>query len=295
MKKLTVILLTIVMLLNCCIFASATETEKQDLLTIEEASEKIGTVAAGSHSTMWLREDGTVASTGYKDLSEWTDIVMLADGIFDVTLGLKNDGRVICSNPRAYATKSWCDIVDIDVCQGNIAGLTSAGTVVVSGYNDFGQCNVSRWTDIVDVAVSEETTYGLKSNGTLVTAGKNWSGQRNVAGWTDIVAISAGGYHIVGLKSDGTVVATGLNADGQCDVEFWTDIVAIDAGYYHTVGLRADGTVVSVGYNGFGQGNVGAWTDVVAINAGYFHTAAQRADGTMVAVGANESYQCEVN
>ena len=71
-------------------------------------------------------------------------------------------------------------------------------------------------------------TVGLQSDGTVVATGYNGDGQCDVTGWTDIVAVAAGDYHTVGLKSDGTVVATEITDDdynrGQSDVTGWTDI-----------------------------------------------------------------------
>jgi hypothetical protein len=49
----------------------------------------------------------------------------------------------------------------------------------------------------------------VKADGTVVATGYNPYGQCEVSGWSDIVAVSAGSYHTVGLKSDGTVVAVG--------------------------------------------------------------------------------------
>ena len=75
-------------------------------------------------------------------------------------------------------------------------------------------------------------TVGLKADGTVVATGNNEFGQCNVGNWTDIVAISAGYNHTVGLKADGTVVATEYLGDynsGQCDVEVWTDIKLPDS------------------------------------------------------------------
>ena len=60
------------------------------------------------------------------------------------------------------------------------------------------------------VAAGFKHTIGLKSNGTLVATGDNNYGQCDVSGWTDIAWVATGSYHTVGLKSDGTVVAAGL-------------------------------------------------------------------------------------
>jgi alpha-tubulin suppressor-like RCC1 family protein len=46
--------------------------------------------------------------------------------------------------------------------------------------------DVSSWTDIVQVAAGEAHTVGVKSDGTVVVAGYNRWGQLNVGSWTDI-------------------------------------------------------------------------------------------------------------
>jgi hypothetical protein len=176
----------------------------------------------------------------------------------------------------------------------NTLGVESDGTVIATGYNDYGQCNVSGWTDIIQVATDGYYhTVGLKANGTVVAVGWCGVGMCNVGGWTDIVQVATGGPHTVGLRSDGTVVAAGSNEYGQCNVSDWTDIIQVAAGY-HTVGLRSDGTVVAKGYNVFGQCNVSGWTDIVQVAAGHWHTMGLKANGTVVAVGYNGGWQCDV-
>jgi hypothetical protein len=88
---------------------------------------------------------------------------------------------------------------------------------------------------------------GLKANGTVVATGYYDYGQTDVSGWTDIVRVAAGGGHTVGIRADGTVVSVGLNDDRQCDNGDWTDVRSVAAGNFHTVGLRNDGTVVAAG------------------------------------------------
>ena len=111
------------------------------------------------------------------------------------------------------------------------------------------------WTDIIQVAEGPTSwhTVGLKSDGTVLATGYNGYGQCDVAGWTNIVQVSPGGYHTVGLKSDGTVLAVGWNEDEQCGVGSWTGISQTAAGTRHTVGRKSDGTVVAVGDNEYGQ------------------------------------------
>jgi hypothetical protein len=164
-------------------------------------------------------------------------------------------------------------------------GLKSDGTVVATGYNSAGQCNVESWTDIIQVAAGSGHTVGLCSDWTVVATGNNTYGQCAVDTWTDIVQIAAGPYHTVGLKSDYTVVATGFDDYGQLNVNNWTDIIQIAAGVAHTVGLKSDGTVIGVGCAGGAcdQLNFTGWTGIKQIAAGWAHTVGLRSDGTVVA------------
>lgn len=221
-------------------------------------------------------------------------------------LGAYHDAR-----ERSYAL--WSVVADWEsVAMGSeyTLGLKNDGTVVATGENDYGQCDVGNWRNIIDIAAGGRHSVGLKSDGTVVAVGSNEDiydkyvrGQCEVSAWTDIVDVCAGSYHTVGLKSDGTVVAVGSNYEatdydtycGQCDVTGWSDIIAISAGVNHTVGLKSDGTVVAVGSNKNGQCDVSSWSGIVAISAGNFHTVGLKSDGTVVAVGWNEWNACNVS
>ncbi len=214
------------------------------------------------------------------------------------TVALKSDGTVVASGDNKDGecdVSKWADIVAIGAGSGHTVGLKSNGTVVATGYNDNGRCDVDKWGDVVTVSVGNYHTVGLKSDGTVVATGSADEGQCDVSEWTDIIAISAGGWRTVGLKSDGTVVATGANDKGQCNVGKWTDIVAVSAGDWHTIGLESDGTVVATGLNANGQCSVSKWTDIVAICAGGWHTVGLKSDGTVVATGLNDDGQCDVS
>ena len=99
------------------------------------------------------------------------------------------------------------------------------------------------------LAVGANFTVGLKKDYTVIATGSNDDGQCDVDDWRDVIAIDAGTYHTLALKSDGTVVATGLNEQGQCDVSEWVDVVQISAGAYDSYGLRSDGTVYATGFH----------------------------------------------
>ncbi len=217
---------------------------------------------------------------------------------FDYIVGIRSDGTVVATgfNDEGQCNVgNWNDIVAV-AAKGNFTvGLRNDGTVVATGFNGSGQCTVDSWTDIVAVAAGVNHTVGLHSDGTVVAIGSNADGECEIDGWTDIVAVASGWEHTVGLRSYGTVVVTGLNDDGQCNVNSWTDIVAVAAGYFHTVGLRSDGTVVATGWNDDGQCDVDSWTDIVAVAAGEVHTVGLRSDGTVVVAGDNVWGECNVD
>lgn len=123
-------------------------------------------------------------------------------------------------------------------------------------------------------------TVGLKKDGTVVATGSNSDGQCNVAAWTGIQAIDCGAFHTVGLKGDGTVVATGRNASGQCNVTEWRDIVAVACTDYDTIGLKRDGTVVTTGYHDYST--LSGWTDVVSIAGGSYSAVAVTGHGQLL-------------
>ena len=221
-------------------------------------------------------------------------VLSLTAGIFGISAAEKTN-KSTNEVAEEMTDKISKNVVAVSAGFLHTVGLRSDGTVVASGGNEDGQCDVSDWNDIVSINTGEYHTVGLRSDGTVVATGRNEEGQCDVSSWRDIVSINAGAYHTVGLRADGTVVATGRNEEGQCDVSSWCNIVSINTGLLHTVGLRADGTVVASGVNVVGQCDVSGWHDIVSISAGDHHTVGLRADGTVVAVGSNLHGQCDTS
>ena len=69
------------------------------------------------------------------------------------------------------------------------------------------------------LAAGNDFTIGLKSDGTLIATGDNTYGQCNISAWTGIVQVAAGAIFTAGLKSDGSVVTTSAQNGG--DVSSW--------------------------------------------------------------------------
>jgi hypothetical protein len=214
------------------------------------------------------------------------------------TVGIRPDGTVVATGNNDEGqcnVDDWADIQQVAAGFSHTVGLEEGGTVVATGNNDDGQCNVGGWTDISMVVAGDWHTVGLKNDNTVVATGKSDEGQCDILGWADIQQVAAGGAHTVGLESGGTVVATGRNIEGQCNVLGWTNISMVVAGYAHTVGLKSDGTVVATGKNDEGQCNVAGWTNITQVAAGRAHTVGLKSDGTVVATGRNNEGQCKVS
>ncbi|MGA2091873.1 MAG: S8 family serine peptidase [Sedimentisphaerales bacterium] len=177
-------------------------------------------------------------------------------------------------------------------------GLTQTqGEIIGWGENTYGQAGVPL-VDVLFAAVSGGYYHslGLKADRTIVASGRNDYGQCNVPEGNDFNAIAAGGRHSLGLKMDGSIVAWGYNAYGQCDVPVPnTGFVAIAAGYSHSLGLKADGSIVAWGRNDYGQCTVPAPNSgFIAVAAGSYHSLGLKWNGKIVAWGNNAYGQCSV-
>lgn len=194
-------------------------------------------------------------------------------------------------------------------------GLMVDRTLMATGLNNWGQCNVQGWSNIVQIAVSSFHTVGLRADGRVVATGRNEYGQCNTGGLSNIVQIAAGYYQTLALREDGRLVSLGGNWTGQGNVSGWSElvgmarrpsygkmevggwsnIIAVAAGPNHSVGLRADGRVIAVGDNSLGQCNVETWTNIVQISALSAQTIGVTANGIVRSTGENNWNQQLMN
>ncbi|MBR5232094.1 MAG: peptidoglycan-binding protein [Clostridia bacterium] len=187
---------------------------------------------------------------------------------------------------KNVATPAYHTVKTMAFGGDHLVAITTKGTVLATGSNEYGQCNVGSWTDIVSIAANNRATFGLKADGTVVGVGYDSVGVEDIAKWNDIVAITCGVSHVVGLKSDGTVVIGGVPYHEAKEVLRWENIVAIAAGQDSTFGLKADGTVVCCAADhGLGGYDVSGWKNIIAIAAGNYHAVGLQSDGTLVGAG----------
>jgi prepilin-type processing-associated H-X9-DG protein len=207
------------------------------------------------------------------------------------------------------------------VGMGHTLYVGEKGTLVASGANDGGQCDILTYRTAVSVSAGHYHSAAVLPDGRAVLSGRGSEGQcdarslhlelsaveltaegnRSAAESPDAPLIHAwrrvvcGYTHTAALRSDGRVYAVGNNIDGRCDTRKWRNTVDLACGIRHTVACSADGTCVAVGDDRYGQCRVSDWRDIVMVAAGEFHTVGLTADGHVVAAGDNRKGQCDLS
>ena len=125
------------------------------------------------------------------------------------------------------------------------------GTVVATGSNDYGQCNVSKWRNVIAVHCDSFGTVGVTSAGTVYYAGRNSENQAQCCRWRGIKAVGIASSCVVGLRHDGTVVAThsantGVGKGNVPDITTWSGISQLRFGYNSVAGITIDQKLLHV-------------------------------------------------
>lgn len=138
-------------------------------------------------------------------------------------------------------------VISIGTFTGNnhIVAIRSDGTVIATGRNSGGQCDVSNWEGIISVSAGFEHTVGLKSDGTVVAVGSNSWGQCDVSKWKNIIQVVAGDECTIGLQSDGSLLFTGFDSNGEDDCINLENIVEIWVEGNDVIGKSLDGRIIS--------------------------------------------------
>jgi alpha-tubulin suppressor-like RCC1 family protein len=196
-------------------------------------------------------------------------------------------------------------------------GLRSDGTVVATGRNGEGQCDVSSWAGVKAVACSDYNTLAVLADGTVVSTG--YQPFSELSGWKDVTSLSAGSYGAVAISADGRVycshpslrsenladavaadVSTGycaaLKEDGTVvhtavDLN-WENVVALSASATGTLAIAEDGRILCHWFRSRDALDFSDIPAAVALSAGATHTAVLLADGTVVTRGLDDQGQC---
>jgi len=244
-----------------------------------------------------LQSDGTILS--YRDMpdgwqgtvSGWSGVESISTDVSmsdaDYIVGIKG-GQVLMAGTMAPigpergsvdymcdgdSGATWSDVESVACGPNHVAALTSAGTVLSTGFNHFGQRDgLGSWSSITQLVAGDGFTLGLRSDGTVLATGGNavvhpdhWTvdfGDPNtpwitpsqldeIRSWSGIQRLYARSNVVVGLRSDGTCVAVSL---GGPDVSALTNVESLSISNTGIVAVRTDGTCQAVS-------GAGGWTD----------------------------------
>lgn len=264
------------------------------LISAQRVDTPQGMPQEATRETLQLEVTSGLKSVATSDLFS---IVIQEDGT--VFTDLKESEYFEHNGEMREAVDGWIDLISVDASllksysmddQAHIVGLKRDGTVVATGDNSHGECEVQGWMDIAAVFAGADYTVGLQKDGTLVyTEAAYWvedylqvNESKNIATiccsretigvlhkdgtvWfsdqamnealsaTDVVQLCVNENSAFLLKADGTVQSYGCGrGERSCECEYWTDVVQIASSFQMHLGLKADGTVCAcgIGYEG---------------------------------------------
>ena len=225
-----------------------------------------------------------------EDNDEWNPEMVKVKSIavgYEHTVALKSDGTVVATGANQNGecnVSEWENIISVYASEGRTIGLRADGSVCVAG-SLYTNESLSQLSNTIEIDVGVGIIVGIKADGQAIAAGTNSTGATKVSDWNDMVGISTSRSHTVGVKSDGTVLATGDNQFGQCDVFEWTDIVDVATSGNQAVGLKSDGTVITTLKDEKGNEVKIDWTDIVSIEIYGEDILGVKKNGTIVTIG----------
>ena len=228
-------------------------------------------------------------------------------------VSLDDDGSldILEQTDNAYCLDDWRNMDSISFGIANIGGIRNDGSVIVTGDNSTGACEVQDWRNIKDIAFTAFMTYGLKNNGTIIHTGGDLNGitdfERQIFSgtdkWRDIVDISGAQFILAGIKKDGSiVVSVPTNPEMEEGVKGWRNVKDISVSMTMILGVTWSGEVLCV-YDDF----TNEWSDETVLSqyqdlkgaekvyAGQTFVAGLMQDGTLKIRIVESGYQDKTN
>lgn len=230
-------------------------------------------------------------------------------------IAVNEDGTIrVQGEPyETFDFKEWQNIKSVSVGLLNAAGIKSDGTILITGSNERGACEVEEWRNITMAEFTLFVAFGLKNNGTIVYTGREYKDQitdfeskimDQVDTWKDIVYIDTSQLSVVGLKKNGQVVAsTPFTPELAEQVMEWEDVKTVSISIDTIVGLTNSGEVL-VAQDKLDQmhtykGHLERYNDMegaVKVCSGQSYVAGLMPDGTLRIrmINAGEDWEQEV-
>jgi alpha-tubulin suppressor-like RCC1 family protein len=257
----------------------------------------INQIAAGSHHSLAIKNDGSVWAWGFN--------------------GLGNLGNGSTQNSKfPIKVPSLSGMIAVSAGGDHSLAIKSDGSVWAWGSNSFGELGDGTSTDrsvpvqviglnnITAISCGSSHNLALASDGTVWAWGRNTWGQLGdgttinrtlpvqVNNLVNISSVAAGGIHSLALMSDGTVWAWGNNYDGQLGIGEQSIQIDTDA-----ESSQDETTRLYAGFSNNQENNdtavhdtpqqVQGLSDVSKIAAGDYHSLALTSDGSAWSWGYN--------
>lgn len=125
----------------------------------------------------------------------------------------------------------------------HIAAIKNDGTVVATGDNSKGQCDVEAWTDIISIQATKNGTVGQRSDGSIVVAGDiPWADFSTDQDIESFSLSDRGGFAYM-LSADGQDQIHGTHRDTLSIPSDWDDVRYVAVYKKGAFGIKKDGTV----------------------------------------------------
>ena len=207
-------------------------------------------------------------------------IFLMKDG--SVRIYFSSYGKEVFPEWESYqkTIEGWDDIVSICQDYGSFVALKRDGSLVATGLNNNGQCNVDGFSGVKKIQMEYEYCFVLFDNGTMAVCGMRGEKKEDMhvaESWTDIVDFDTTGSNLIGLHSDGSVIACGRVE--QREVKKWSSVVKVYAGAWNVAAITSDGRAYSTGEE---RKDINSWRNIVGLMVFPFYTVGLKADGTIV-------------
>lgn len=234
----------------------------------------------GSTQFHAVANSGHVLSESNSEVRSWNNIVDIL-GTQNSVIALTSEGKVYfsgyyqSSEERGNVVEQWSDIIQIAASDDHTVGLKKDGTVVATGDNLYGQCDVSDWRDVVYISAGENNTVGIKNDGSLLISGAKGTVKKEdpsykfygnstvvsflypasfeTTSWSNLEKVFVGEYYIIGIQKNGNVLASGGTIKHRLNSSLFNSISyskIINSVHYGFLGLRTDGDIDYLNYSG---------------------------------------------